>query len=140
MVTKILGALGLDESASLEGTTLGVLGLAFKPDTDDVRESPALRIVAELRRRGARIQAYDPAAMEQARAIHPDIVYRPDAYSVAEESDAVVLMTEWNQFRNLDLSRMKGLMRRPILVDLRNAYEPERVKALGLTYQGVGRG
>jgi UDPglucose 6-dehydrogenase len=139
MVTKILGALGLDESASLQGTTLGVLGLAFKPDTDDVRESPAVAIVEQLARRGARIQAYDPAAMEQARAILPDLVYRPDAYSVAEGADAVVLITEWNQFRNLDLSRMKSLMRRPILVDLRNVYEPERVKALGLAYQGVGR-
>src|SRR5918996_1487735 len=139
MVAKILRALELDESASLEGTTLGVLGLAFKPDTDDVRESPALAIVAELRRRGARVQAYDPAAMEAARSALPDVVYRPDAYSVAEDADAVVLMTEWNQFRNLDLSRMKSLMRRPILVDLRNVYEPERVRAIGLTYQGVGR-
>jgi UDPglucose 6-dehydrogenase len=140
MVTKILAALGLDESAMLQGVTLGVLGLAFKPDTDDVRESPALAIAEELARRGARIQAYDPAAMEQARALLPDIVYRPDAYSAAEDADAVVLMTEWNQFRNLDLSRMKSLMRRPILVDLRNVYEPERMKALGLAYQGVGRG
>jgi UDPglucose 6-dehydrogenase len=139
MVTKILGALEVDESASLEGTTLGVLGLAFKPETDDVRESPALAIVEELARRGARVQAFDPAAMEPARAILPDLVYRPDAYSAVEGADAVVLMTEWNQFRNLDLSRMKSLMRRPILVDLRNVYEPERVKALGLEYQGVGR-
>jgi UDPglucose 6-dehydrogenase len=140
MVTKIVRSLGLDELASLDGTTIGILGLAFKPDTDDVRESPALAIVEALQRRGARIQAYDPAAMEQARALLPDVVYRPDAYSAAEDADAVVLITEWNQFRNLDLSRMKSLMRRPILVDLRNAYEPERVKALGLTYQGVGRG
>jgi UDPglucose 6-dehydrogenase len=140
MVIKILRALSLDESASLEGTTLGILGLAFKPDTDDVRESPALAIVDELARRGARIQAYDPAAMEQARAVLPNLVYRPDAYSAADGADAVVLMTEWNQFRNLDLARMKSLMRRPILVDLRNVYEPERVKALGLAYQGVGRG
>ena len=123
----------------LEGITLGVLGLAFKPDTDDVRESPAMAIAAELLRRGAHVQAYDPAAMEQARGVLPDLVYRPDAYSVAEDADAVVLMTEWNQFRNLDLSRMKSVMRRPILVDLRNVYEPERAKALGLTYQGVGR-
>jgi UDPglucose 6-dehydrogenase len=140
MVTKILRALGLDESASLEGTTVAVLGLAFKPNTDDVRESPALAIVAELRRRGARVQAYDPAAMEQARAVLPDIVYRPDAYSAADDADAVILITEWNQFRNLDLARMKSVMRRPILVDLRNVYEPDRVKALGLMYQGVGRG
>ena len=140
MVTKILRALELDESASLDGTTLGVLGLSFKPDTDDVRDSPALAIAAELHRRGARVQAYDPAAMEQARIVLPELVYRPDAYSVAEDADAVVLMTEWNQFRNLDLARMKSVMRRPVLVDLRNVYEPERVKALGLAYQGVGRG
>jgi UDPglucose 6-dehydrogenase len=140
MVTKIVRALGLDDSAALESTTLGILGLAFKPNTDDVRDSPALAIAAELRRRGARIQAYDPAAMEQARTVLPDVVYRPDAYSVADDADAVVLMTEWNQFRNLDLARMKSVMRRPILVDLRNVYEPERVKAFGLTYQGVGRG
>jgi UDPglucose 6-dehydrogenase len=140
MVCKILRALGLDEAAALHGTTLGVLGLSFKPDTDDVRESPALAIVAELLQRGARIQAYDPAAMEAARLALPDVLYRPDAYSVAEDADAVVLATEWNQFRNLDLARLKSLMRRPILIDLRNVYEPERVKALGLSYQGVGRG
>jgi UDPglucose 6-dehydrogenase len=140
MVTKVLRALGLDESATLEGVTLGILGLAFKPDTDDVRDSPAVAIAAALRRRGARVQAYDPAAMDQARAVLPDVLFRPDAYSAAEDADAVVLLTEWNQFRNLDLSRMKSLMRQPILVDLRNVYEPERAKALGLTYQGVGRG
>jgi UDPglucose 6-dehydrogenase len=140
MVSKILHALQLDASASLEGTTLGILGLAFKPNTDDVRDSPALGIVAELAERGARIQAYDPAAMEQARNVLPDILYRPDAYSAAEDADAVVLMTEWNQFRNLDLARVKSAMRRPILVDLRNVYEPERVRGLGFQYQGVGRG
>jgi UDPglucose 6-dehydrogenase len=140
MVAKITRALGLDEAASLAGTTLGVLGLAFKPNTDDVRESPALAIAAELGRRGARVQAYDPAAMEAARAVVPDLVCRPDAYSVAEDADAVVLMTEWNQFRNLDLARLKHVMRRPVLVDLRNVYEPERARALGLTYHGVGRG
>ena len=140
MVDKIVGALGVGESESLDGITLGVLGLSFKPNTDDVRDAPALAIVAELLRRGARVQAHDPAAMEQARAVLPDIVYRPDAYSAAEDADAVVLITEWNQFRNLDLARLKSVMRRAILLDLRNVYEPERVRALGFDYHGVGRG
>jgi UDPglucose 6-dehydrogenase len=140
MVGKILKALEIDEGASLEGTTLGILGLAFKPNTDDVRDSPAVAIAADLARRGARIQVYDPAAMDQARAVLGNVVYRLDAYAVAEDADAVILMTEWNQFRNLDLGRLKGLMRRPILVDLRNVYEPDRVRAMGLAYTGVGRG
>jgi UDPglucose 6-dehydrogenase len=140
MVDKIVGALGVGKSGSLDGITLGILGLSFKPNTDDVRDAPALAIVAELLRRGARVQAYDPAAMEQARRVLPDIVYRPDAYSAAEDADAVVLVTEWNQFRNLDLARVKSVMRRAILLDLRNVYEPERVRALGFDYHGVGRG
>jgi UDPglucose 6-dehydrogenase len=85
------------------------------------------------------VQAYDPAAMEQAQRLLPDVDYRTDAYSAAEGADAVVLITEWNQFRNLELDKIKGLMRRPILVDLRNVYEPERVRALGFEYHGVGR-
>jgi UDPglucose 6-dehydrogenase len=140
MVDKIVRALGVAPSASLEGVTLGILGLSFKPNTDDVRESPALAIAAQLRARGARIQAYDPAAAEQARLVFGDFVYRLDAYGAAEGTDAVVLATEWNQFRNLDLARMKSVMRRPILLDLRNVYEPERVRALGFEYHGVGRG
>lgn len=140
MVEKIVSALGGSVNTdSLEGITIGVLGLAFKPNTDDVRESPALFVSRELRRRGARVQAYDPAAMEQARNILPGLDYRPDAYSVAEGADAVALLTEWNQFRSLELEKMKALMRRPILLDLRNVYEPEKVKALGFEYYGVGR-
>lgn len=140
MVEKIVGALGVPlNPGSLEGITIGILGLAFKPNTDDVRESPSLVIIRELQRRGARVQAYDPAAMEQAQRLLPDVDYRTDAYSTAEGADAVVLITEWNQFRNLELDKIKGLMRRPILVDLRNVYEPERVRTLGFEYQGVGR-
>jgi UDPglucose 6-dehydrogenase len=140
MVDKIVRALALSPGDSLDGITIGLLGLAFKPNTDDVRESPALAIAADLARRGARVQAYDPAAMDQARAVLPELFYRLDAYAAAEDTDAVVLATEWNQFRNLDLGRMKSAMRRPILLDLRNVYEPERVKALGFAYHGVGRG
>ena len=140
MVDKIVSALGVSlNPGNLEGITVGILGLAFKPNTDDVRESSSLVIMRELQRRGARVQAYDPAAMEQAQRILPEVDYRTDAYSAAEGADAVVLVTEWNQFRNLDLERIKRLMRRPILVDLRNVYEPERVRALGFEYYGVGR-
>ena len=140
MVQKIIGALGTSsDPGSLEGITIGMLGLAFKPNTDDVRQSPSLAIISELQRLGARVQAYDPAAMEQARRVLPEVDYRTDAYSTAEGADVLVLATEWNQFRNLNLEKMKGLMRRPILVDLRNIYEPERVRMLGFTYCGVGR-
>jgi UDPglucose 6-dehydrogenase len=141
MVEKVVQALGVSSNpGSLDGMTVGVLGLAFKPNTDDVREAPSLDIIRELRRRGARVQAYDPAAMEQARRVLPDVDYRTDAYSATEGADVLVLITEWNQFRNLDLERIKTLVRRPILLDLRNVYEPERVKALGFEYHGVGRG
>jgi UDPglucose 6-dehydrogenase len=140
MVDKIAGALGVSlNPGSMEGITIGVLGLAFKPNTDDVREAPSLVIVRELQRRGARVQAYDPAAMEQAQQVLPEVDYRTDAYSAVEGADVLVLVTEWNQFRNLDLEKIKGLMRRPILVDLRNVYEPERVRTMGFEYRGVGR-
>ena len=118
---------------------MGVLGLAFKPNTDDVRKAPSLVIIRELLQRGARVQAYDPVAMEQAQHILPETDFRPDAYSTAEGADLLALVTEWNQFRNLDLEKIKKSMRRPILVDLRNVYEPERVRSLGFEYHGVGR-
>lgn len=140
MVQKIIGALGVSsDPGSLEGITIGMLGLAFKPNTDDIRQSPSLAIISELQRLGARVQAFDPAAMEQARRVTSEVDYRTDAYSAAEGADVLVLATEWNQFRNLNLEKVKGLMRRPILVDLRNVYEPERVRMLGFTYCGVGR-
>jgi UDPglucose 6-dehydrogenase len=140
MVEKIVGVLGISSNpGSLKGITVGVLGLAFKSNTDDVREAPSLVIIRELQRRGARVQAFDPAAMKEARRILPKVDYRTDAYGVAEGADVLVLVTEWNQFRNLDLEKIKGLMHRPILLDLRNVYEPERVRMLGFDYHGVGR-
>lgn len=140
MVQKIIGALGASsDSGSLEGMIVGVLGLAFKPNTDDVRQSPALAIIDELQRLGACVQAYDPAAIEPARRVLPGVDYRTDAYRAVEGADVLVLATEWNEFRNLDLKRIRGSMRRPIVVDLRNVYEPERVRMLGFTYCGVGR-
>lgn len=137
MVEKIVAALGV---SSLEGITIGMLGLAFKPDTDDVRDAPALTIIQELQRRGARVQAFDPVAMEQAQQLLPEVDYRSDPYHAAHGADALVIVTEWNQFRNLDLDKIKGLMHRPLLLDLRNAYEPERVRGAGFEYYGVGRG
>lgn len=138
MVDKIVRALG--NPASLEGLTIGILGLAFKPNTDDIREAPALVIVRELQRRGARVQAYDPEAMSAAKQVLTDVRYCPDPYAAADQADALVLVTEWNQFRNLDLAEIKRAMHRPVLVDLRNVYDPDKAAAIGLQYHAVGRG
>jgi len=124
----------------LKGKTIAVLGLAFKPNTNDLRESPALWIVSQLMKEGAQVRVYDPEAMTDAKAVltGQSPVYAQDAYDAARGSDAVVLATEWNQFRNLDLARMKKLLRHPLLVDLRNIYQSERVQDAGLQYVGVG--
>jgi UDPglucose 6-dehydrogenase len=134
MVEKIRGALG-----SLEGKTIGILGLSFKPNTDDIRESSAIPIIEGLLAERARVKAFDPAAMEEARAIFPNVEYGTDSYDVAKESDALVLVTEWNQFRRLDLERIKSLMKTPVFIDLRNVYEPDHMRALGFNYRCVGR-
>jgi UDPglucose 6-dehydrogenase len=134
-------AVGKIEAAAggLAGKAVGVLGLAFKPNTDDIREAPAIAIVGELRSRGARVRAYDPEAMPRAREVFADLDCRADAYAAAEGADALVVVTEWNEFRNLDLERLRGLMARPVLVDLRNVYDPAKARALGFSYHGVGR-
>jgi UDPglucose 6-dehydrogenase len=124
----------------LAGKTIGVLGISFKPETDDIRESAALKIIADLQSRGASVRAFDPAAMENARAVLAGVVYGRHAYDCAEGCDALVLVTEWNEFRALDFERLERVMRGKVLVDLRNVYEPEEVRALGWTYAGVGRG
>ena len=135
MVDKIERAAG-----GLEGKVVGMLGLAFKPNTDDMRESPTIAIIRGLRDRGATVRAYDPAAMDNARSIFgDDIEYCDGAYAVADGADVLVLATEWNQFRNLDLGRLQELLRAPVFVDLRNVYDPARVRALGFTYTSVGR-
>jgi UDPglucose 6-dehydrogenase len=134
MVEKVARALG-----EVPGKTVGVLGLAFKPNTDDVREAPALDLIRALVERGARVRAFDPAAMPQAARMLPDVAYCTDAYDAAAGADVLVLVTEWNQFRNLDFPRLKAVMRQPSLVDLRNVYEPHRVRELGFHYEGVGR-
>jgi UDPglucose 6-dehydrogenase len=135
MFEKIKAALG----GSLEGKRVGLLGLSFKPNTNDLRDAPALDIVSRLQKEGAEIQAYDPAAMEEASKLLPGIRLCGNSYEAAEGADALVLMTEWNQFRNLDMDRIKAALRAPIFVDLRNVYEPARMAALGFQYTSVGR-
>jgi UDPglucose 6-dehydrogenase len=124
----------------LEGKTVGVLGISFKPATDDIRESASLKIIADLQQRGARVRAFDPAAMDNARAVLPGVTFARDAYDCAAGCDAIVLATEWNEFRALDFGRLEKAMKGRALVDLRNVYDPEEVRALGWSYAGVGRG
>ena len=126
----------LDE---LPGRVIGLLGLAFKPDTDDMREAPSIDIARVLLAAGAEVRAYDPAAAERARVLLPEVECMHDAYAVAAGADALVLVTEWNEFRELDLRRVKASMRRPVLVDGRNMYDPQAMKSLGFTYRGIGR-
>jgi UDPglucose 6-dehydrogenase len=126
-------------AGDLSGKLVAVLGLSFKPQTDDVREAPAVDIVRALAERGARVRAYDPIAMDAARAMLPDIEYAPDEYAAVEGADCLVLVTEWNQFRALDMGRIRSLMREPRVADLRNIYEPDDMRALGFQYTGVGR-
>ena len=134
MVEKIRGATG-----GLEGKRIGMLGLAFKPNTDDMRESPTIEIIRGLHEAGATVQAFDPAAIANARHIFDDVTYCDDAYAVAEGADVLVIATEWNQFRSLDLERLKSAMRAPVVVDLRNVYDPEKMRELGFDYTSVGR-
>ncbi|MCK4388634.1 MAG: UDP-glucose/GDP-mannose dehydrogenase family protein [Desulfobacterales bacterium] len=135
MIEKIVAALGGD----LKGAIIGLLGLTFKPNTDDMRESPTIPIISGLQERGAKIQAFDPSGMEQAEKHLRDVHYKKDLYAVAEGAGALVLAAEWNQFRNIDWERVKKLMKRLIVVDLRNMYDPQRMRALGFHYSSVGR-
>lgn len=124
---------------NLKDKKIGVLGLAFKPNTDDMRFAPSITIIQELQRRGATIKAFDPVAMDRAKQVMPDIEYCEDAYSVAKDVDAIALITEWDVFKELDLEKIKDLMRQPVFFDGRNVFEPEKMAALGFIYQGVGR-
>ncbi|MFY9574384.1 MAG: UDP binding domain-containing protein, partial [Blastocatellia bacterium] len=123
----------------LEGKTLAILGLAFKPETDDIREAPAIKIIGDLIEAGAKVRAYDPAAMESAQRVLTDIEYCEDEYEAARGSDGLVIVTEWNQFRRLDMERLKQLMRECNIIDLRNLYEPEAVRSAGFNYLAMGR-
>lgn len=136
MVKKIRDALGGSEA----GKTIGVLGLTFKPETDDLRESPALTVLPPLLEKGARLQVHDPQGMEAAAEMFPEFNYVDNAYEACNDADAVVLFTEWNQYRALDLEEVKSRLNSPVFVDLRNVYQPEQMKKAGFSYHGVGRG
>jgi UDPglucose 6-dehydrogenase len=136
MVKKIREMLGGSEA----GKTIAILGLTFKPETDDMRDAPSATIIPALLEKGAKIKAHDPKGIEEAKHYLPaGIEYVQNAYEAAAEADCVVLMTEWNQYRALDLERIKESMNAPVFVDLRNVYEPQKMKELGFQYMGVGR-
>ncbi len=135
IVRKLEQALG-----QVRGKTIGLLGLAFKPNTDDMRESPAAHIARMLLAAGAHVRGYDPVAMQVASRVLPEVELMPDPYALAERADALVLVTEWNEFKNLDFERVRALMQQPVLVDGRGMYDPRAMQALGFHYAGVGRG
>ena len=124
---------------SLNHKVIGLLGLAFKPNTDDLREAPSLDIARVLLAAGAHVRAYDPAAMERTQALLPELEYTNDSYELAAGADALVVVTEWNEFKHLDLARVKTSMRKPVLIDGRNIYVPATMRELGFTYRGIGR-
>ena len=135
MGRRIIAACG----GSVRGKTIALLGLAFKPNTDDMREAPALAIVTALLDAGAKVRGYDPEAMDQARPLLPDMTFAGNAYECIDGADAVAILTEWDEFRALDLKRIKTLLKSPILVDLRNIYQAEDVARYGLSYTSIGR-
>ena len=135
MASRVISAAG----GSLRGKTVGVLGVAFKPNTDDMRDAPSLAIVPALQDAGAKVRAFDPAAMHEAQPLLPGVTWCEDAYDVAKGADVLVLITEWNEFRALDLDRIAAVMVAPVLVDLRNVYRPEDVRAAGFKYSSIGR-
>ena len=124
---------------TLQGKEIALLGLAFKPNTDDMREAPSIDIAKVLLSAGANVRAYDPAAIERARALIPEISYATDVYAMAGGADALVVITEWNEFRQLDMARIKSSMRTAVIVDGRNIYDPATMRALGFDYRGIGR-
>ncbi len=127
-------------SGSVDGKTIAVLGLTYKPNTDDMRESPSIDLIQSLQTDGAIVRAYDPKGMEEARELLPGVTFCADEYAAMEGADAVVIVTEWNQFRALDLDRVRAALVAPVVVDLRNIYNPEEMKAAGFTYSSIGRG
>ncbi|MCK4437330.1 UDP-glucose/GDP-mannose dehydrogenase family protein [bacterium] len=124
---------------TLNNKMVGVLGLSFKPDTDDTREAPSIKIIDQLQAQGAKVRAYDPAAMENARKVLKNVEYCHDPYQVAEGSDCLLIITEWEEFAELDLEKIKSLLRSPIIIDGRNLYEPGELKKMGFNYLAVGR-
>jgi UDPglucose 6-dehydrogenase len=135
MARKVVNALG----GELRGKTIAVLGLTFKPNTDDMREAPSIPLITALQDMGAKVRAYDPTGMEQAKPLLSNVEFCKDAYDCAQGASALVIVTEWEQFRALDFARLKKVMERPVLVDLRNIYRPEEVVRHGFAYESVGR-
>ena len=135
MAERVVSACGGD----VAGKTIAVLGVTFKPNTDDMRDAPSLAVVPGLIERGARIQAYDPAGMEEASAMMADVRWCDDAYAAMDGADAVVILTEWNEFRAIDPEKAKGRLRQPVMVDLRNIYRPDEMAAAGFHYSSIGR-
>jgi len=125
---------------SLKGKTIGLLGLAFKPNTDDMRDAPSIDIANELIEAGAKVRGYDPVATEVARPILPTVEFYDDPYKLAKGCDALIVVTEWNEFKQLDLEKLKGLLKSPVIYDGRNIYDPKTMKDMGFTYRAIGRG
>jgi UDPglucose 6-dehydrogenase len=135
MARKVSAALGGD----VRGKTVAVLGLTFKPNTDDMREAPSIPLITALQDMGAKVRAYDPVGMEQAKSVIGNVTFCDDAYSCAKGAAALVIVTEWEQFRALDFDRLKTIMAQPVLVDLRNVYQPDEMSRRGFAYEGIGR-
>ncbi len=135
MAQRVLDACG----GSVEGATIAVLGLTFKPNTDDMRDAPSLDIVPALQAAGATVRAYDPEGMDEAKRLLDGVVWCDGAYQTMKDADALVIITEWNEFRFLDLARARKLLRRPVLVDMRNIYKPDEMAAAGFRYVSIGR-
>jgi UDPglucose 6-dehydrogenase len=135
MADRIVAACGGD----IVGKRLAVLGLTFKPNTDDMRDSPSLSILPVLHESGAELRVFDPEGMEEARKLMPDLEYCTDAYATMQGADALILITEWNEFRALDIERMKSLLKTPLVIDLRNIYRPDEMEAAGFMYHSIGR-
>jgi UDPglucose 6-dehydrogenase len=125
---------------SLKGKTIGLLGLAFKPNTDDMRDAPSIDIASELNESGAKVRGYDPVAMEVARPLLPAVKFYDDPYEMATGCDALIVVTEWNEFKQLDLEKVKDLMKSPVIFDGRNIYDPKAMKEMGFKYRAIGRG
>jgi UDPglucose 6-dehydrogenase len=135
MGRKVVAACG----GSVRGSTIAVLGLTFKPNTDDMRDAPSLDVITTLQDAGAKVRAFDPEGMAAAKALMPDVEYASDPYDCAEGADALVIVTEWDAFRALDLRRLHDLLAQPVVVDLRNIYRPEDMRRRGFTYVSIGR-
>ena len=136
MVDRVARALG----GQVSGKRIAVLGLAFKPNTDDMREAPSISLVKALAAQGAEVSAFDPVARQQAEQIFSGVTFAEDAYAAADGADALVIVTEWDEFRALDLERIAAILRGKVLVDLRNVYDRAEAEEAGLTYYGIGRG